>query len=193
MQNSFEQEQYIKTLEGVRGLLQKHNIPLELWGKGEAKTLEHLAQEVLSGETELVETENGELVRQITAIDLLIKYVNENGRMYQLKETKQVFANGHERVRPEISSIAEKSKLGENPDEVAIRAVKEELGIAEDISPEFVRTENKKKISKSFPGLDTKYVIHFYTVTLNDRQYKSEGYVEKQSDKTTFFEWVEVA
>jgi len=43
--------------------------------------------------------------------------------------------------------------------------------------------------SQSYPGLKSKYKGHVFNCTLIDSQYKPEGYVEVQKDKSTYFIW----
>lgn len=61
MENSLETPDFEKTK--LINLLTQYNIPIENWGIGEAKTIEHLLREIDSGEIILVEnTESQELI-----------------------------------------------------------------------------------------------------------------------------------
>ena len=64
--------------------LMNKDIPVNLWGQGVAKTLDHLLQEIRSGECELIETD-GELIRLIHVVSADIYYGDSFG-MFILKE-----------------------------------------------------------------------------------------------------------
>lgn len=89
-------------------------------------------------------------------------------------------------------------KPSETPFEAARRALKEELGIQ--ISPELVSQsfvffieDRPPVISTSFPGLWTKRTLYISDFYLPSNCYQPEGYVENQSDKSTYFVWQRVS
>ena len=67
-------------------LLKKYDIPIDKYGTGSYKTLNHLYNEISDGETILVE-ENGELVRKVQFVGARIIYKNGN-QWYRLFEAK---------------------------------------------------------------------------------------------------------
>ena len=163
-----------------------------IWGQGKAKTVEDLLQEVNDGEIELISTPDGTLVRKVPVVTVDVMYTDALGRHYKLVESRQVFTDGRERHRDRNTSVAEKLKVGENVAEAALRGVQEELGI----SGEIQLTEDGREIteldSPSFPDLRSQYEIFKFSAELTPGQYKPEGYIERQPDKSTYFEWEEV-
>ncbi len=178
----------IKTTEDLITKLGEYGIPHETWGKGEAKSVENLLDELTNSECIIVE-EDGQLVRYIEFVGINIFY-NEDGNKYLLTEDRQVFNDGRVRKRKMLASVSEKMKSGENPLVSAIRGIKEELGI--DVGK--YQLEEKKDIgydnkSQSYPGLSSKYKGHIFNCKLVSSQYREEGYIEVQKDKSTFFVW----
>ena len=86
-------------------------------------------------------------------------------------------------------SAAEKFKFGENPKEVIVRGIKEELGI--DISEDQFSFYNKTKVevNDDYPDIRSFHHGHEFLVVLTKDQFKEDGYVEEQDDKTVFFVW----
>jgi hypothetical protein len=108
--------------------LKSFNIPLEKYGNKGFKTVGHLYSEIEEGETELTE-EGGSLIRRVSFVGARVLY-KKDGEWLRLFEEKQVFKDGRTRVRKEMPfSAAEKFKKGEDPKEVIIRGIDEELGI----------------------------------------------------------------
>jgi len=169
--------------------LKKYDIPVELWGTGKSKTVNHLLDELKGDECYLEESEN-KIVRYIEFVGVKIYYTDENGVRWALKEDRQEFNDGRVRRRNMPSSVSEKMKFGEDALIGAIRGIKEELGIE-------VRENQLTKRrdlrydggSLSYPGLDTKYKGHQYNCELEKEQFEENGYVEIQTDKKTFFKW----
>jgi hypothetical protein len=172
--------------------LKAHQIPIETWGTGKAKTVDHLVKEVVEGEAVLTTTETGELVRQISVIGMDVFHKGADGKTYKLVEDKQVFKDGRERRRELPTSMGEKVQPGEDLDEAAVRAVREELGVEGDLPVEHVNTTRKVRESNSYPGLNGEYVIHDYRSWLTSEQFKQEGYIERQADKDVYFVWREI-
>ena len=169
------EEGYFQLLD----LLKDYNIPLDQYGTGGFKTVGHLYSEIKEGETDLTE-ENGKLVRRVSFVGARVIY-NKEGRWLRLYEDKQVFKDGRIRRRAHMPySAAEKFKAGEDPKEVIIRGVKEELGL--DITKDQFSFYNKKEIENNddYPGIISYHEGHEFLVVLNDEQYNPDGYVEKQ-------------
>jgi len=189
--DNFEQRKVMAVAElGTR--LQAAGIDTASWGTGETKTVEHLFQEIEDGETVLVEGEAGELLRQVVVGGADVYYTSPDGKTFRLKEEKQVFKDGRERRRDLGRAVSEKMKPGENPPEAMVRGMQEELGIEGDVRLEASETDEETKDSPSYPGLRSKYVTHKFRAELTDDQYKPEGYIEQQEDKSTYFVWEEV-
>jgi hypothetical protein len=177
-------------IKSLREYLLKFGIPLGEWGIGYAKTIDHLLSEIKSGEC-LITEKGKNIIREIEFVMAEIFY-EDGERIFKLVEDRQVFSDGRTRVRKKESSISEKMIIGEDPLESLIRGAKEELGIyLEKNQIEKKEKEEKFEISKSFPGLTTKYNGHRFICFLNKDQYNSEGYLEIQKDKKTYFVWEE--
>jgi hypothetical protein len=177
-------------LQGLRNYLTGHNIQVDNWGKGSAKTLEHLLKEINEGETVLAERGN-ELLREIKVASITVTY-DDGGDKYVLVEDRQEFNDGRVRRRALEGSVSEKVLPSETPEAAAERGLKEELGITD---VKLVKTAEKEEIeeSQSFPGLKTMYSIYRFNAELNEEAYwmfrPPTGFVEKQGDKKTFFVW----
>lgn len=174
-----------KTLE-VKKLLQTYGVPVEQFGTGKAKTLEHLAQEILEGETVLVD-KDGEIVRRVELVHIDVRFT-QNGVELQLVEDRQVFTDGRERRRG-LTGISEKMKPGENPSLSAKRALAEEIGVVVMTDVQSIGTEEETKTSPSYPGLSTEYLRHEMATTISEADFREDGYAEVQPDKTTYFVW----
>ncbi len=91
------------------------------------------------------------------------------------------------------ASVAEKiDKYDKNLIQSVIRGIKEELSISLDIGQITELGElDKEMLSMSYPGIITKIKLYKFLVILDDDQYISEGYMEIQEDKKTYFVWRE--
>ncbi len=168
--------------------LMQFGIPIDLYGVGKAKTVDHLFKEVLTGEC-FLQVEGKTLARKVHSSNIHVYYVDEAGNRYVLKETKQVFSGGRPRERNLSWSLSEKLEPNEEPLAGAIRALREELQI---LTPQqLIQTvvEKNSLESPSYPGIETQYHATFYTVTLTADAVNPNGYQEVQPDKTTYYEW----
>ena len=169
-------------------MLKDNGVNTDLYGTGTYKTLGHLFQEMKEGETELT-LENGELIRRVQFVGARILY-KKDGAWLRLFEEKQIFKDGRERRRTNMPySAAEKFKSGEDPKEVIVRGMKEELNI--DISTNQFTFYNRveKEINDDYPGITSFHVGYEFLVVLDESQYLEEGYIERQKDKDVYFVW----
>lgn len=169
-------------------MLKDHGINTELYGTGTFKTIGHLYQEIHEGETELTE-EGGQLIRKVQFVGARILY-KKDGEWIRLYEEKQIFRDGRERRRTNMPySAAEKFKTGEDPKEVIVRGMKEELNL--EISTNQFTFYNKVKMGEDgdYPGINSFHTGYEFLVILNDEQYTPEGYIERQKDKDVYFTW----
>jgi len=178
------------TKEKLETLLRSHGVPLGKWGVGHAKTVEHLLAEVASGES-FLNIKDGQIVRDVISVAMSI-YYQRGEEVLRLMEEKQVFTDGHERVRNDLVSMGEKMNPGENPEDAMHRALREELKI-EGLQSVIERPTIVEEIpSGSYPGIFSKHIRYRYDVVLQEKDFKPEGYVEVQPDKTTYFIWKKV-
>jgi predicted NUDIX family NTP pyrophosphohydrolase len=171
----------------IDALLAQHNIPLETWGVGEAKTLAHLYCEIEAGECRLVEHE-GSLLRLIAGVAVRI-YHPQEGKGLILLEDRQIFSDGRIRRRQDLIGLGEKMKTGEDPIQAARRVFTEELQITEEVPLDYLGQSSRGPVtSNSFPGLFTSYETHLFDAEMPVSLYRDE-YTEVQPDKTSFFVW----
>lgn len=174
----------------IAALLASANVETSRWGAGVAKTMNHLVNEVASGECSLETDDAGVVFRQVEVLDVDVLYCRPDGQWLVLVEDKQVFTDGRERQRSLDFSLAEKLNAGEEVDTATIRAVAEELGVSDELEGHYdAGAEQKTLESPSYPGLTTKYIIHKRVVVLPDGAFNPSGYVENQTDKSTYFSW----
>jgi hypothetical protein len=184
-------EEFDYDINNLKIKLNKFSIPIDNWGTGKSKTINHLFDELSNNECELLEID-GSLVRIIEFVGVKIYYNSKDERWF-LKEDRQEFNDGRIRRRTMPSSVSEKMKFGEDPLNAAIRGIKEELGI--DIKS--TQISKRRDLfynggSLSYPGLQTKYKGHQYICELEPHQFDENGYVEVQKDKKTFFNWEKI-
>ena len=187
----FKKKEHFAT-DALQKQLVDAGIDTSSWGTGKAKTLEHLQREIESGETILIIRETGKLLRRIVVVGADIYYQSPDGKKYRLKEDRQVFKDGRERRRDLGQAVSEKMKPDEDPKDAMIRGIQEELGISSEIALTETGTDVQQATSPSYPGLESEYIRHKFQTTLTDEQFNPDGYVEEQSDKSTYFIWEEV-
>lgn len=170
-------------------------LPLLLYGQGGAKTVHHLLQEVREGESVLSIDAKGNLYREVHVVWVDVFCSLENGDLYTLREDRQEFKDGRIKRRDDLgSSLGEKLKPGEDPQEAVSRAVAEELGITSGIEGSyFLGTEDTVHTPDTYPGLESSYHFYKYATVISEAAFKPEGYIEDQPDKTNYYVWTKVA
>ncbi len=125
-------------------------------------------------------------MKKIEVASADIYYKDTKGKTYHLIEEKQIFKDGTEKIRKDRlkQSISEKINDDESPTEGIIRGIKEELGISKNIKP--IKIWEEEVIDKG-----AIYKLHRFICFLNKKQFKKDGYVEKQKEKTSYFKWIE--
>lgn len=181
------------TLAKLRDYLLSSEIPVDTWGSGTSKTIQHLIDELQSGESTLGKNENGEIIRTINGVGLNVYFEDGNNKLVLIEE-EQIFNDGRKRRRKLKSSIGEKMKTGEDPVDAAKRSMLEELGMSNFKLPTTYIVEDREPVnSDSFPGLITKNTVYVFDCYVADEEFNPSGYIEEQTDKTTYFVWREVA
>lgn len=184
--------QEVLATDALKRQLEAAGINTAEWGIGQAKTLAHLQKEIESGETVLVTSSTGKLLRKVIGGGADIFYTSPDGKKYRLKEDRQVFKDGRERRRDFGWAVSEKMRPDEDPRIAMIRGIQEELGISGGVDLEEIETDEETLNSPSYPGLQSQYVRHKFRMTLNKDQFNPDGYVEEQPDKSTYFVWEEI-
>ena len=182
-------------------------IPQEKYGVSEARSVEQLHQEFLSGESAFF-WEEDYIVRRLWVLRARVKVMDFTSFHPQekfLKEVRQIMPDGRVRQRDhDYWSLGEKLlptevevlKKNENEknDMVLIRAVKEELSLSypESFYPDLsicFGIEKEVGFSKSYPGIETEYFFQSWRIFMRPEYYSAQ-YVEYCDDGTkTFFEW----
>lgn len=186
----------IENPEHLKSALMDAGLPIDKWGEGPTKTYLDLWNEIAEGESEMIcpqtfeaRSEYGEIIRQTNVLGIDV-YAESDGKVYRLKEEKQVFNNGRgERKRELLTSLAEKIKLDENHEQAVLRAVEEELGVLNLDS--LYKTDDVElwKTTPTYPELPSKLMIYCYAVIIADSDFDPSGYVEDQPTKQVFFTW----
>ena len=175
-----------------RDVLEKAGVPLELWGKGEAKTLSHLVGEISRRATNFFFDEKEEKwVREVRPVEVHVFYESPEGVTYFLREEKQVFKDGRERRRnyPWVGEKMEKDD--EDSLAAAVRAIEEEVGLIPPFAsgPNFTGDKEIQRDSGSYPGIVSRHSVSCFEVYLTPEQFNPEGYIEEQEEKSTFVVW----
>lgn len=157
------------------------------WGKqGTAtKNLADLLNEERTGDCKLL-LEDGALVRTVTVMNVVVTCGNEI-----LVEDRQVFLNGDVRRRG-LKHLAEKfDPDAESADQAIKKALKEEVQYTGDYNIlGAIDLGSKDETSKSYPGLNCRYVIHTARVFIPEEQKQNVSLTEVQpGKKTTYFAW----
>ncbi len=178
-------------LNTLRQKLETAGVDLTKWGKGQAKTLSHLQKELENQEAFVVNDEAGNILKKIKVSGAHVYHISSN-KKYYLKESKQIFIGGRERVRKLEQAVAEKIRPNETPQDAMVRGLREELGLMGEIVIKEKGIKKKIRPSISYPGLKSHVTCYIFEVTLSEHQFRPEGYTEKQDDKITYFSWEEL-
>lgn len=176
------------------GYMIEADMPLLLYGKDGAKTINHLIDELREGESILSMDENGKLYREVGVLWLNVLCKMPNGAVYALREDRQVHRDGTVKRRQLLSSLGEKLKAQEDSRDVVPRALAEELQVGEEYINElyFQGEDHDILIPDTYPGLETQYKFFKYTAVIDEAAFRSEGYIEEQQDKTNYYLWDQI-
>lgn len=170
-------------------VLHEGNIPIDEYGTGAAKTVEHLLNEIHEEESIISVDSKGTVHRTLRVVWIDVLCTLSNGQTYRLKEDRQEFKDGRTRKRVLQSSLGEKLKATEDANTTVYRAAQEELGIQSLEKVEHIDDEEETYVSGTYPGIQSTYAIHKYVAVIHESDFKPEGYVEHQSDKSNYYIW----
>lgn len=167
-------------------------IPTSEWGRGDAKTVEHLLSEIRNGESQISISPGGRDIRRVVRVAWVdVFHLAADGTVLNLHESRQEYNDGRVRRRNLNASLGEKMQPGEKPVDAATRALQEELGVEEPDTLYFLgESEKTQGASESYPGLPSRYATYSYVATLGAAAFKANGYIEVQPDKTNYYEWL---
>jgi len=182
------------TVESLREFLNLHGVDTSSWGTGIFKSIETLVGDVNDGEIEIIIGKNGKAEAVLETCSADIYYKKENGEIWKIRETKQVMKNGEIKELTHKESIRGKCKKLERPEDAIKREIEEEIGVPPSGygNLQFLEVRNFSGMSTSFPGLLGHYTQHCFETYLKKEYFKPEGYIEKQPDKTVYFEWEKI-
>jgi len=177
------------TLEELLDRLVEGRIPVHDYGVGNAKTIHHLLSEVNEGESIITIDDKGDVHREVNVLWIDVLCELSDGSIYYLKEDRQDFKNGKTKRRELDSSIGEKLKPLESPEEAVRRAISEELGVNDYTSLYNIGYKEKTFIPDTFPGIESTYKMYQFVSMIPETAYNKDGYVEYQVDKTNYYTW----
>ncbi len=151
-----------------------------------------LSQEIETGRVVLVRDNQGQLVRQMNWVQADVLYRSPQGELFQLVVQRQVFKDGYERLPDSQLAISKRLEPFEIGSECVMRQVRFGLNILGPVRVRSLGLQDEVRPSDEYSGLPGLYTTYNYVVTLDDRQFKMEGYVESQDDVETFYVWQSV-
>lgn len=173
----------------LESLLLDHGIPLELWGKGQAKTVASLKKEIEKAESSMWVDDDGNLHRDVRVLWVDVIHQALDGSVYVLREDRQEFKDGRKRERTLPGSLGEKLELHEDPHDAVARALLEEIGVDEFAAHYVIGEDESIHAPPTYPGLVSKYSTYSHVVTIDQARFNPDGYVEYQDDKTNYYVW----
>jgi hypothetical protein len=145
----------------LRDWLASREIPVHLWGTGQAKRVEDLWSELSTGESVLTDLPPR---RQVAFVSVIVRRGGTS-----LTEVAQLLATGQTRTRRVLPS--EKMLPGEDAETAAYRCVGEELGVPREscrIIPGTCSEASRTAESPSYPGLVTRYRMNQVEMAIPD-------------------------
>lgn len=185
----------VSTFQDLERFLEANKLPTQSWGINATRKPQELFVEIVNGESFLSQSETA-IFRNVLSVGVDVWHVSSTGQAYNLVEVDQVFDIGTEnesrrvRVKQHGAAVTEKARRGEIPIQVAIRALREELGIDPGDSLMPLGTETEEHASTSFPGIMTRDTKDFYRVDLSPEQFDPNGYIDQEERVTTTFRWI---
>jgi hypothetical protein len=171
----------------LQNVLDKYAVPWRTWTS--TGLFETLAREVRASESVLHEI-NGALFREVFVVNIRVRYITREKTLY-LFEDHVDFVDGTSRRRTALGSVNEKMLPGEEPRIAAQRGMKEELSLDFDFSQTPFHETVTDKVSSVYLGLNCRFHNNLFIIELSDHDFRPEGYIERASDKTTYFTWVD--
>ena len=80
-------------------------------------------------------------------------------------------------------------KPDELPEDAAVRALSEEIGVSSVLSHYVIGEEEKMYTPPTYPGLESRYSTFSHLVQIGASDFKPDGYIEYQEDKVNYYVW----
>ncbi|MBX4200958.1 NUDIX domain-containing protein [Candidatus Parcubacteria bacterium] len=153
------------SLSQLELVLEAFGSPVAQWGKGEARSVQSLLDEILEGESHL-QIDGFGLSRVVSIVKMFI--TSDHFPHKILLEWGQVLPDGRSRERRQNPSG--KIGRGERPEKAAQREAEEELGIvaADLFQVVALHMVEESRPSKSHPSLACRYRIYPFELHLGD-------------------------
>lgn len=149
------------------------------------KTIDDIIEEVLVGETQLVQINN------IYHRKVVVGFCEITNRGKRLMEQSQTWHNGQVRYRNQ--PVAGKLRFTMNPQAEMLREIEEELGIpSSKIKLVFSHMTENQGDSPYFPGVPGLWEEHHFIWCMPDEMVQ-ENYTEDDGRKVTVFGWEDIA
>ncbi|HET8574822.1 MAG TPA: hypothetical protein VFM02_01470 [Candidatus Paceibacterota bacterium] len=174
----------------LEALLRKYDIPLETWGKGEARTIEDLLREV-NEEKIVLESMEWKLIAHQRELSVAV-FHKDRRRLLRLHESWRVSFDDRAVVPRQRSSLVVKLRTEEAADTAAAsRLVRETLGVesAKIVSGGGGNSFNLE--SYDYPGLFLDILYFNFTTYLTKEVSRTAGYCKARPDGATFFVWLD--
>jgi len=141
--------------EDLRRYLVKYNIPIEPFGRNNARTLKEFSTELVKGESSIQVNTTGEVVR---IVDLIIMKIENPQTGDVLMQTEQTFGDGTKTLLNRLPGA--KRRPDENQFVTARRLLRKQLKIEENnciLDAKGVQYYEEQKTTQAFPGVKTIY------------------------------------
>lgn len=186
-------DEAIMSRQEILKMLNKHQVPWDTWGKAGNRTLEDLFN---YHEKDRLYFRNGsseQCTIDVHAAIVVVTHKGDDG-WRELYEDRQVFSDGSEIRRDSFNGIAETAKRSEaTMNDTAKRCLLEELNFNDPLLYELsdcIRIEHRKPMkSEKWPGIIAVYHRYLFDCIISDRLFRSDGYIEKERERTVYFKW----
>lgn len=176
------------TLDELNEKLTQNSIDTSDWWSSGKKDIQSLLDELNKWRCEL-EVIDWVLTRIISLVWVDIYHTDNNDLKYNLREIKQVLKNGTEVINDFDHSVWLKMEGTETPITAMRRWMREILKLKWFVDIKKWTKNRINKTSKSYPGLASQYIRYWFSAKLNNDQFNPDWYIDKQKDKTFYFEW----
>lgn len=194
----------IESHNSLVDMLNHHGVPHHMWGENDTRTSHDLYEEIAEGEAALFLAEEG-LRRYCASIKVNLYHKTSSKMLHLVEAAQHNIVTGVWRHRGLLNSLSEKQRVfrGEEPQEAALRGMREELRGPDNeqmvTTPLHIRLKMQRlwpaQQERNYSGLLSTTETHYYDALLRPEEYSPWGYMEQQFDefgqlrRATFFHW----